>query len=29
VPYAVLAVLCAATLAGLTASRRRREVLSA
>jgi len=29
VPYAVLAVLCAATLAGLTVSRRRREVLSA
>ena len=29
VPYAVLAVACAATLAGLTASRRRREALSA
>ena len=28
VPYAALAVLCAATLAGLTAGRRRREVLS-
>jgi MFS family permease len=28
VPYAVLAVACAATLAGLTASRRRREALS-
>jgi predicted MFS family arabinose efflux permease len=29
VPYAALAVLCAGTLAGLTASRRRREALSA